>query len=136
MFAGMQETNLGAMLDALRSNAEACKLEGNREFADGACVRGRTIAGHLRRLAPTLAHARRLDGAGNMEAAVEAYTRAAELSDPVRARAREAARAERRALRRSGAALDTATDTPSCARARTRSSTCRPWCCSATAPRR
>jgi hypothetical protein len=37
MFAGMQETNLGAMLDALRNNAEACKLEGNREFADGAC---------------------------------------------------------------------------------------------------
>jgi hypothetical protein len=33
---GMHETNLGAMLEALRNNAEACKEQGNRHFGEGA----------------------------------------------------------------------------------------------------
>ena len=72
---GMKQTNLAAMLSALRNTADGCKQEGNMHFADGAWS-----VTPVRFAAPLT----RSDTTGDMEAAVEAYTRAADMSDPVR----------------------------------------------------
>ena len=72
---GMKQTNLAAMLSALRSTADGCKQEGNTHFAAG------PLSCRPVRFAASLT---RTNAAGDMEAAVEAYTRAADMSDPVR----------------------------------------------------